>query len=252
MSSQGARVTIFPSYVPYPNGFFDRKTSGLDLSGPTYLFSEGSPVRTNKELGRLSKDELLLFNQIQPKADMEIIKCWLNNCSEVHGSRCRNIDNHSVNMRLRLIDCMQRMVVDAGAGANYVALSYVWGKTSISTTKTFATASSGLMFQIPATIEDSIVVCLELGFRYLWVDKMCIPQDDEEERRRQINQMDAIYGGASLTIIAGAGGNPSYGLPGISRQRLRFPCIPFGYDRFLAALPTLHDLRGSPWASRAW
>jgi hypothetical protein len=151
-----------------------------------------------------------------------------------------------------VIDCAQRMVVEAVAGAKYVALSYLWGKSGISATETSATASSGLLFHIPATIEDSMVVCLEIGFRYLWVDKVCIPQDDVEERRRQINQMDAIYGGASLTIIAGAGGDPSYGLPEVSRQHQRFPCILIGRDKFLVALPTVHDLRSSPWASRAW
>jgi hypothetical protein len=100
MSSQGARVFISPSYGPHPKEFFDRKTSGFDLSGSAYLFSQGSPVQTNKELSLLSRDEVLLFNQIQPKADIELVKFWLNNCSQVYESRCRNVFTHPVNMRL--------------------------------------------------------------------------------------------------------------------------------------------------------
>jgi hypothetical protein len=31
---------------------------------------------------------------------------------------------------------------------------------------------------LPRTISDTITVCKELGIRYLWVDRLCIRQDD--------------------------------------------------------------------------
>lgn len=39
-------------------------------------------------------------------------------------------------------------------------------------------------------------------YRYLWVDRYCIDQDDVAEKKEQIAQMDRIYRGAELTIIA--------------------------------------------------
>lgn len=64
----------------------------------------------------------------------------------------------------RLIDCLKRQVINAlgGADLQYVALSYVWGRSK--------PAELDLNALSP-TIEDSLTVCVALGFRYLWVDR---------------------------------------------------------------------------------
>ncbi|KAF4631732.1 hypothetical protein G7Y89_g6392 [Cudoniella acicularis] len=62
----------------------------------------------------------------------------------------------------------------------------------------------------------------QLGLRYLWVDSLCIIQDDDETHDRQISQMDRIFHSASFTIVAAHGSNAHAGLPGIrpnSRKR---------------------------------
>jgi hypothetical protein len=46
--------------------------------------------------------------------------------------------------------------------------------------------------------------------------KQCIKQDDALEELVQVSQMGDIYSTAQLTIIATAGGDPTYGLPGVS------------------------------------
>lgn len=58
---------------------------------------------------------------------------------------------------------------------------------------------------LPSTIEDAILVAVELGVPYLWVDRYCI---DSRYRHDVIRQMDKIYAGAELTIIATFGSNP--------------------------------------------
>ncbi|KAK5121834.1 hypothetical protein LTR85_004709 [Meristemomyces frigidus] len=52
------------------------------------------------------------------------------------------------------------------------------------------------------TFLDAIEVTRKLGFRYLWVDALCIVQDDTEDWLREAAQMSSIYEGASLTIAA--------------------------------------------------
>ena len=55
---------------------------------------------------------------------------------------------------------------------------------------------------LPKTIQDAIFVTHELGLRFLWVDTFCIVQDDEEEKAREISNMDRIFSEAEITIAA--------------------------------------------------
>ncbi|KAF6804772.1 tol protein [Colletotrichum musicola] len=55
---------------------------------------------------------------------------------------------------------------------------------------------------LPKTIRDALEVTRGLNVRYLWVDIVCVVQDDEADRREQICQMDMIYGHAAVTIVA--------------------------------------------------
>ena len=65
---------------------------------------------------------------------------------------------------LRVIDCEQRLVVNAPTDCKYVALSYVWGK--LASSEDFVLSHS-----LPPTIEHSILTTLKLGYRYLWIDR---------------------------------------------------------------------------------
>lgn len=68
---------------------------------------------------------------------------------------------------------------------------------------------------MPKTIADTMALALELGEQYLWVDVLCIIQDDNKDKKEQIAQMDLIYAGALFTIIAAGGSNAQSGLPGL-------------------------------------
>ncbi len=54
-----------------------------------------------------------------------------------------------------------------------------------------------------------------IGKRYLWIDSLCLVQDDESDLRDSIGSMDLIYGGATATIIAASGIDADAGLPGL-------------------------------------
>src|SRR2546421_5289897 len=88
----------------------------------------------------------------------------------------------------------------------YLALSYVWGmeQTYVTTHDTLGDKSDHLdISQLPKTILDAIEVTRKLGFRFLWVDSLCIVQDSKEDKRREISQMRSIFRHATLTIAAG-------------------------------------------------
>jgi hypothetical protein len=55
---------------------------------------------------------------------------------------------------------------------------------------------------LPQTLQDAVRVARELGLVYLWVDSLCIIQDDIEDKAIEIGRMAAIYQNASVAIIA--------------------------------------------------
>jgi hypothetical protein len=52
------------------------------------------------------------------------------------------------------------------------------------------------------TFQDAVVVAQKLGVRYLWVDSLCIVQDDPDDFRRECAQMNHVYARAYRTISA--------------------------------------------------
>ena len=115
-------------------------------------------------------------------------------------------------------------------------------------------AISRLPDDVPLTIRDAIRVTKSLGFRFLWVDKYCIDQDNEAERRQQCGMMGDIYAGSQLTIFA-LGPNSDYGLPGVSfraRSRER-PCTSNDQYSFVSTMEDPHlSIREAMWNSRGW
>lgn len=108
----------------------------------------------------------------------------------------------------------------AALHTKYVALSYVWGQVSTfrlgrnNLERLSAEGSlSAIRHELPRTVNDAIDLIAALGQRYLWVDSLCLVQDDEEDVSMGIEQMNSIYHGSYLTIVAASGADASAGLP---------------------------------------
>jgi hypothetical protein len=89
--------------------------------------------------------------------------------------------------------------------SRYLALSYRWGgEQEVTTTRaTFLERQRGIPLDgLPQTIRDAIHVTRDLGFRYLWIDALCIVQDDSADKNLEISRMGLISKNANLTIAA--------------------------------------------------
>ena len=155
--------------------------------------------------------------------DIVTLKTWISTCDVEHGPDCsvHTILIESGGPRW-LIDVVKGCLVPAEAHDRYVALSYVWGQTeTIRTTKDILVylLEEGSIFAhmhlLPRTIRDTMRLVKLLDIRYLWVDCLCIVQDDAELKHAQIQEMSSVYARAYVTIIAANGSDANHGLRGI-------------------------------------
>ncbi|KAI1338506.1 heterokaryon incompatibility protein-domain-containing protein [Xylariaceae sp. FL0016] len=58
--------------------------------------------------------------------------------------------------------------------------------------------------RLPKTFRDAIAIVRFLGFRYIWIDSLCILQDRKEDWEAESKKMGEIYRNAQLTIVAAA------------------------------------------------
>lgn len=87
----------------------------------------------------------------------------------------------------------------------FVALSYCWGGDQpCKTTKSrMETGNLRLPYEhLAKSVQDAIKVTSRLGLKYLWVDSLCIVQDDVDDKIEQIAEMPRIYNQACVTIVA--------------------------------------------------
>lgn len=97
----------------------------------------------------------------------------------------------------RLID-VEKMCLNETEGretGTYVALSYCWsGEQKVKTTEEIITLSkiSIKLENLPWTFQDAIQVCRQLAIRYLWIDALCIIQDNDDDKARNLSLMALI------------------------------------------------------------
>jgi hypothetical protein len=89
----------------------------------------------------------------------------------------------------------------------YAALSYCWGSATDSERqlKTTKTTLENYMSKIPLDMMspvmiDAIITCRKLGIAYLWIDALCILQDDRNDWVKESEEMGNIYANAHITI----------------------------------------------------
>lgn len=123
--------------------------------------------------------------------DVERVAQWIKTCDTMH-TRC----HHSVvvpptktsSQDMFLISVSKGCLVSAHPGQRYIALSYVWGPKPSqfeATRANFAFLRSegslsrlGIWERLPGTIQRAMQFVSLLGVDLLWVDRLCIVQDD--------------------------------------------------------------------------
>jgi hypothetical protein len=228
------------------------------LLGHIQYIAEREPAHRRRFFGRRVN---------QDQVDFRLIRSWLPRCQRVHNRSCEEPGEAAKRRpQLRVIDTFTRKVISASPDCKYVALSYVWGRKAEGKhvelkekdiyKDDFGHEYADLAEHVPQTIEDAMDVTREIGLRYLWVDALCIVQDSEKDKHRQIDRMDGIYNSAVLTIAAASGHHANAGLAGVSRLRDMSQRVELvGGLLFALPLPDYMSLESDPslfWNSRGW
>jgi hypothetical protein len=193
--------------------------------------------------------------------DFSLVKRWLNLCKHEHGALCNRSETGKSPAK-RLIDVEKNCIVDGPNVNEYLTLSYVWGMAAqFMLTKDVVNDSTKAGFfnsigtKIPQSIRDAMQVCRNIGVRHLWVDALCIVQDDEQDKSDQVGLMDEIYGHALAVLIVAAGDGAEHGIPGMSqRTRALINCEEAVDGKILmtSLASTTNSAKRSHWNTRAW
>lgn len=145
---------------------------------------------------------------------------------------CRRLDGIDIpSMPTRVMDLGHplRLVDSASVQKDhYAALSHRWGvltedqkfctyKRNIESMKTGVDVD-----RLPRSFQDAVIVARELGVKYLWIDSICIIQDDEEDWKAEAGKMEQVFSGAHFTIGATVAESS---LEGFIRDRDERPCL---------------------------
>lgn len=117
-------------------------------------------------------------------------------------------------------------VVSSPPEIRYFALSYVWvgvEQMQLTIENCLDLSRPGSLHQcwnqIPVAIQDAIHCVAGLQERYLWVDSLCIVQNDPTMKHNQISHMWSIYNGAVACLVAVVGVDANSGLAGIGHRQ---------------------------------
>ncbi|KAH6892506.1 heterokaryon incompatibility protein-domain-containing protein, partial [Thelonectria olida] len=136
----------------------------------------------------------------------DLARRWVQGCIQNHPACAAESELFMPKRILEISSSTKSIHVRNNASpAPYAALSYCWGGPQRVTLTLSHLGSPEVSFPtntLPSTIQDAVRVCGELGLNYLWVDALCIVQDDPEDKAVEISNMADIYRNSYVTISA--------------------------------------------------
>lgn len=215
------------------------------------------------------------------EAALQFARSHLEQCRESH-QECM-LDESGWGLPTRVLDlggAQNQLTSDVKLYASrneaeqYICLSHCWGSDRGSaplktTTQTLHKFQQGIPYEmLPKTFQDAVVFTRKLGYRFLWIDSLCIVQDDSDDWLMEAGRMASIYENAALTLAAASSADSEGGLfrksirevpighgtEGSTQPALRQFSNPvfFEYGHRRSALEKAGSDLASPLMKRAW
>lgn len=137
---------------------------------------------------------------------------WIQRCKSQH-KECRESGSQWLPTRLidvyryeeGIIHLVETSKLSKGP-CSYVSLSHCWGKKQflVTTPDTKAKFEAGVKTsELPPNFRDAIYATWNLGFRYIWIDSLCIIQKSPDWLK-EAPLMNKVYRNSALTLAAAA------------------------------------------------
>lgn len=154
------------------------------------------------------------------EAALSVIQEWLTECIDEHSvdSLCKSPS--PPRLPTRVVDVGHdeqsvRLIDSNGEKEEYICLSHCWGLAQIITTTraTISERKRGIPWDLLSkTFQDAICMTRKLGFQYIWIDSLCIVQDDALDWEKESAQMASVYSNGYLTLAGTRSANGNGGL----------------------------------------
>ncbi|KAF6803073.1 HET domain-containing protein [Colletotrichum sojae] len=92
-----------------------------------------------------------------------------------------------------------------GLKQRYCILSYCWSLAgnTVTTKDNFLRHTKSIpLASLPTLLRQAILATRSLGYKYLWIDALCIIQDDLDDRAREAAMMHELYSRADLMLTS--------------------------------------------------
>ncbi|KAI0503229.1 heterokaryon incompatibility protein-domain-containing protein [Xylaria bambusicola] len=249
--------------LPFESTDASQRRQLMSQLGVLSLFSTDQDVPEDSDAWLAGRPRLFDPKQCDPC----LIRGWLDHCNHFHGNRCLvpQAWRCKADVIHNFIDVELECIASPTTEVPFAALSYVWGvvdtlqclESNIDSLRQPGSLSSSGSQVVPQTIRDAMRLCALTGYRYLWVDRVCIMQDNDEIKQQHLQGMGWIYAAADFTIVAAEGSDVNHGFSGLGhgvkeRQKhiIPFPSKPLIRGTIWSLGDSLPS--NTVWSSRAW
>lgn len=154
-------------------------------------------------------------NKVPDRADSEETFHFLENCYRDCLQKHPTCQQISLALPKRVVDISTtpyRLIEPtSGTEGAYAALSYRWsgyeGLTTEGTIEKFKEEGINAK-SMPVIFQEMAMVSQRLGIQYLWIDSLCIIQDNELDWSQEAAKMADVFQNASIVIAASSAPNP--------------------------------------------
>ncbi|KAK3318088.1 heterokaryon incompatibility protein-domain-containing protein [Apodospora peruviana] len=211
-AGQGVELSVFRVPIEAPA----RRISRLSPLAPLRSARYQSPIPLEDDetalfLRKRVPTRFLLPGSTQSEASITQTKSWLKECLEAHHLKCSPLPGHQLrptrllHIRKSFLTYKVRLI-EPRDKVDYLCLSHRWGAgpTNYTTTKAnFSKRRAGIPWHtLPILFRHALEFTHRLGEEYIWIDSLCIIQDDETDWSQEAEKMAGIYSNSKLTLAA--------------------------------------------------